>query len=325
MPTGVQIQGDGVAARTAAYLLSQAGIGVRQEAGARPPLPTILLSGSTRQLMRDLFADPRMLEGLPAIRKREVAWGRPSAGPLDHWAYSTSEVELLAALGQPAATARELDFTLYTERPLPAGSAEHRFGERQATLARMVRRPGEPVCQMEATSAGWLFSIPTAGCDGWLIAVGAPLDRQLAESSLIAPVIEHWSATPGSFPTAPRLAWPLTGEGWVACGSAAAGFDPICGEGTSYALREAILAAAVIQEGASAGARAHYESRLLAAFAKHLTQSRSYYESGPGTAWWSAQVLELDRGLVWCRERLAEQGPARFRLVDTRLEPVGMP
>ena len=38
----------------------------------------------------------------------------------------------------------------------------------------------------------------------------------------------------------------MCGPGWLSCGTAALSFDPICGDGTGHAVREGILAAAVI-------------------------------------------------------------------------------
>jgi hypothetical protein len=323
MVAGVKILGDGVAARTAAWLLGQAGIGTRQEATPRPPLPAILLSGATRNLMRDLFADRQLLRQLPAVTHRQVAWSGQTDPPLlEHHAYATNEVELLEAIPQGKLASIEPPFVLQAQRPLAEGVAEHRFGDRTARLANFRQRTTDRVCQMEATPAGWLFTIPQNEQQGWLIAVGASIESQLAESRLIAKSVDSYAAESGSFASSPRLAWPLTGEGWIACGSAAAAFDPVSGEGTAYALREAILAAAVIKEGASYNAREHYEGRLLAAFGKHLALCRNYYASGPHYDWWAHQTAELDRGLDWCRTTLAAQPEARYRLVDTSLMPL---
>jgi hypothetical protein len=325
MPLGARILGEGVAARTAARLLAGAGREVWRSASPRPPLPVILLGAATRNLLRDVFQTPDLLSDLLEITQREVLWRPP--GPshlLPHSAYSTSEEELLASLPAAPSAGPEpaASFTLHAQRPLPAETAEHRFGERFASLARVRRKASAPVCQMEATSAGWLFLIPARDPDAWLIAVGGPLESQLAESRLIAPGLADCEAQPGRFPTAPRLAWPLAGPGWLACGSAAATFDPICGDGTAFAVREGILAAAVFQADALPAALAHYETRLLAAFAKHLALSREYYSSGPATDWWRAQVSELDRGLAWCQLQLNQRPAPQFRLQDSTLVPL---
>ena len=74
---------------------------------------------------------------------------------------------------------------------------------------------------------------------------------------------------------------PLGANSWLACGTAAMAFDPICGDGTAHAIREAILAAAVIRALANGGPAdellAHYEARLTAGFHRHLTLCRQFY------------------------------------------------
>ncbi len=320
MHQAVRIVGDGVAARTLGHLLRSAGIPLRWEATRRPPLPTILLSEATRTILRDVFGRPDLLSSLAAVTSREVKWRTEDPSRIfDHLAYTTSEKELLGALPEPNNEDCEAPFAVYTQRPLPDGVIERRFGDRDATLAKVVRRNGAPRCEMEATRAGWLFLVPAGGPAGWLIAVGASIEEQLTESELVARSVASYEALDGRVPTAPRLAWPLSGEHWLICGSAAAGFDPICGDGTAFALREAILAAAVVKTGPQPAAQQHYATRLLGAFAKHLALCREFYASGPSTDWWRAQVTALDGGLQWCGGELCKQPAPQFRLVDSDL------
>ena len=92
-------------------------------------------------------------------------------------------------------------------------------------------------------------------------------------------------------------------------------FDPLCGDGTAHAIREAILASAVI--GAAARGDdpvqllAHYEARLTAGFRRHLAHCLEYYTSGRTGPWWGQEVESVTRGLVWCDQRLGG-GIARF-------------
>jgi flavin-dependent dehydrogenase len=76
--------------------------------------------------------------------------------------------------------------------------------------------------------------------------------------------VSDYDGAEPEFSASPRIPAPLCGPGWLACGSAAMGFDPICGDGTAHAVREAILALAVIR-GGDHGMPAHYEARLTAA------------------------------------------------------------
>src|SRR5205823_7498746 len=132
----------------------------------------------------------------------------------------------------------------------------------------------------------------------------------------------------GDFPVAPRIASPLCGPGWLACGSAALAFDPICGDGTAHAIREAILAAAVIRAAAQGedteSLLAHYRARLTAGFQRHLLLCREFYSSGGPGEWWRSQCAALDRGLEWCAGQMRGLPPFRYRLDGfelTHLQP----
>jgi flavin-dependent dehydrogenase len=211
------------------------------------------------------------------------------------------------------------EFTL-SALDLPGES--YRFGNRKAAIIKAKLLDSSPVCRMEATSRGWMFLIPAGESEGYLIAVGESWELQLAESRYLAGCLETVVELASGVPTAPRLTWPLFKEGMLAIGSAAAAFDPICGDGTAHAAREGILAAAALCYGATEEALSHYASRLLAAFHKHLEVSRSYYSTGPQTEWWREQVQQLDEGLQWAQERMLELGPPRLRLNRDRLEPL---
>src|SRR5262249_12722556 len=105
----------------------------------------------------------------------------------------------------------------------------------------------------------------------------------------------------------------------LACGSGAMAFDPICGDGTANAIREAILAAAVVRT-AVAGAEdipfllEHYETRLLAGFRKHLAMCLEFYSRGHQTEWWEEQSAALKDGLEWCDAKLGQNPVFHYRL-----------
>src|SRR5690606_27877645 len=171
-------------------------------------------------------------------------------------------------------------------------------------------------CRMESLSAGWLFLVPESAEKGWLLGIGAPLAELLAESRLIAPVLTLGDGAAHPFATAPRLSMPLAGEDWLACGTAALRFDPICGDGTAQAVREAVLAAAVIGGIAAGGDRTallvHYRSMLVAAMRRHLDLCARFYAAGGEGAWWRAQTAALVRGYEACTDILARMPEPRF-------------
>jgi flavin-dependent dehydrogenase len=118
----------------------------------------------------------------------------------------------------------------------------------------------------------------------------------------------------------------LNGPDWLACGSAAMSFDPVCGEGAGNAAREAILASAVmaaIQAGEDPDAvLSHYRSRLLGGFLRHLEICLEFYTRARQGPWWEGEIVLLQRGIEWTRAQMRPLPPPRYRLVDFRLRPL---
>jgi hypothetical protein len=267
-----------------------------------------MLSDAAVALIESVFERQNLFASAPRIRKRIVVWG-PNAKPalLDHSAIAISEEQLLKALGNPPAPPNnfaEPDFTIRAAGDL----ACRKFGSRSATASPIALQPeAEPdACKIESLDSGWLFTIPAGGGKAWLLSVGPP-----------------GAGTPAAFPVMPRIAESLTGPSWLACGSAAMAFDPICGDGTAHAIREAILAAAVIKAiangGDAASLRAHYEARLTAGFARHLANCLPFYTAAASGPWWQNEANALREGLAWCEDRIP---PFQYRLNGFDLEPL---
>jgi hypothetical protein len=335
----VLIQGDGVAAWCCGLLLRRAGFDVLLKPGSRPRLPAVMLSDAAVALMRDVFGKADLFHAAPRVVKRIVAWGPdPKVVVLDHAAVVVSEQDLLEALGTqiidddsnaPPDWTPDWppDWTIIASRPLPGEVVEHRFGNRFATATPVeLKHDAEPAaCWMESLEAGWLFLITTAPGTGWMLSVGAPAAELISRSHLVVERIGHCAAATGTFPCAPRIVSPLCSAGWLACGTAALTFDPICGDGTANAVREAILGAAVITAlhngGDTPSLLAHYEGRLTAGFRKHLEICHGFYRSGGNGDWWKNEAESLLDGLAWCDERLGSNQPFKYRLNGFRLEP----
>jgi hypothetical protein len=331
---GILIRGDSVAAWCCAHLLTKAGFKPALERTARPRLPAIMLSESALALIRDIFERPHLFRTAHPITRRSVSWG-PHAEPaaFDHEAVVVSEPELLRELEQgleppPPHLDREADFTIFASRPLPSESVEHRFGSRHAHAApiRLRNAQDSGSCWIESLEDGWLFLIPNAVESGWLLSVGPSLPTVLKRSRLIAERIASVGDLSGEFPSSPRIMSPLSGPRWLACGTAGMAFDPLCGDGTAHAIREAILAIAVVK-AISAGGDAeqllhHYEARLTAGFRRHLAVSLDFYQSGNRGTWWDQQTGFLRQGLEWCARRLTEYGEFRYQLAGFELRSI---
>jgi hypothetical protein len=311
----VLIRGDGVAARCCAYLLRQAGYGISFESVNRPRIPVIMLSDTAQGLIREIFQKDSLFRDLPRIEKRIVAWGSGAAPvELDHSAVVVSEDFLLKSLGLPEEIeSGPADWTIYAAPPLPASTA-HRFGSRMASAVAVEMKAAANTCWIESLDDGWLFLN-----SGWLLSVGPCLGK----SSVVREQIAGFDSSVGQFPASPRMVAPLGGSRWISCGTAAMAFDPLCGDGTAHAVREAILASAVIR-AADAGESAadllsHYEARLTAGFQRHLVQCREFYSSGGNGDWWRAEAVAVAEGLEWCGRRLEGLGGFRFQLKGLEL------
>lgn len=324
----VAISGGGIAAECCAHLLGRAGFATARTAGGRASVPAILLSDAALALLRDVFERPDLFADRPRITHRVVAWGAGEPVTLPHGAIVLSgselEVALGGALGAPPGAAAQAGMTIHAAPPFPAGALRS-FGSRRAIAAqvRLVHEADRSACWIEAVEEGWLFLIPSAPPSAWLLAVGAPLGTLIGQSRHIAPRVELLGETSSAFDTCPRLLTALQGPDWLACGSAAIAFDPICGDGTAQAVREAIMACAVIgamREGGDQEAlRIHFESMMLGAMRRHLRLCAQFYASGGQGQWWRAQLADLAEGFDWCTARLAKAPEPRYELHGFRL------
>ena len=326
----VLIRGDGVAAYCCAHLLGRAGYRIELQPADRPRLPAIMLNHRAVALIRDVFDNQTLLRNAPAIHKRMVSWGDNSnVLAVDHSGIVVSEEALLEELSfalpdqsPPALTA---DWTIHASKPIPGPSDEHCFGTRVASAVPVTLKSnaGPLACWIESLDDGWLFLIPSSPESAWLLAVGNAPENLLAASAVIANEIDACDRTARQFPAYPRIVSPLAGSHWLACGTAAMAFDPLCGDGTAHAIREAILASAVIKSVAKdeqAGILAHYDARLTAGFRRHLALCHQFYRSGGNTPWWRKELAGIESGLAWCDQKLKTHGDFRYRLADFELQ-----
>jgi len=325
------IRGTGVAASCCAHLLEAAGFRVCLAESQRPRIPAILLSEAAQALLGDVFGRRDLFGGLFRIDRRIVAWEPGSALlTLPHQAVVISEealLELLRPERDESAPADAEGWTVYTSRPLPVPAEQHCFGSRTASIVPVdLKDAGPPACRIEALECGWLFLIPTSPASGWLVSIGGPHEILLAESRLIADQVAVSGPAGATFPAYPAIADPLCAPGWLACGAAALSFDPLCGDGTGNAVREAILASAVIRAAIAEdnvdGLLSHYRSRLTAGFARHLELCRGFYISGNRGPWWDQEVASLEEGIAWCHQVLGAGNVNHYRLLGFELQAI---
>jgi hypothetical protein len=306
-----------------------------------------LIGNATQALIEDVFERGDLFRGAQRVSKRIVAWGSHGSGAaqntqpveLPHSAVVISERELTDRLapGNVVRSAADAhansaagDWTIITSRTRYArnNNVDHHFGSRiaHATPVRLKEDCARDACWIESLDNGWLFLLPGPS-SGWLLSVGGPAEQQVPHSRLVGAQIESIGSAVGQFPSYPRASDPLCGPGWLVCGAAAMAFDPICGDGAGNAVREAILASAVIKAIKSTVTSsdidhllAHYKARLLAGFLKHLELCRQFYAACSGD-WWTAELSRLDEGIEWCSGQLGSEPKFRYRLRGFDLEP----
>lgn len=325
---------------TAAHLMQRAGFAFMREPGLRRPVPVIMLSDAALSLLRDVFGNAALFADKPRIERRIVRWGSPEAVAMPHGAVIVSEDDLSDVLdmfprgNKPKASSAKpdraklniqqsndfnADFAIHAMPPFPEGEML-RFGERLSATARVTLKADAPArtCWIEAVGAGWLFLIPDGYGQAWLLAVGGAPQALAQSAPLIGPLIESLEPAGGQFDTSPRMLAKLAGDGWLACGTAAIAFDPICGDGTAQAAREGILAAGVI--GALARGEepsdlaTHYHSLLLASLRRHLQLSLPFYANGGAGPWWHEQYAAAREGYDRTTALLSRLPEPRFAL-----------
>ena len=328
----VLVRGDGVAASSCSRLLDGASIQVGMEAQHRPKLPAIMLGETTQKLLRDVFDGKDLFTGLPRISRRVVLWGAGAAPvTVPHSAVVVSEQELLDRIQSGSGmhetvTSGVPDWTIFASSPLPPVSVQFHFGSRPATASAVILESEAEAgsCWIESLENGWLFLLPTGNRNAWLLSVGDSVESLLSASLLIHERIRHLVPSPGTFHSHPRAAFPLSAPGWLSCGTAALGFDPLCGDGAGNAVREAILGSAVFraafETGDVHGLVSHYQTRLLGGFRRHLALCFEFYKSGHSGPWWDRQLDDLQQGLSWCSDELKRSPGYHYRLNGFRLE-----
>ncbi len=331
----VKIFGDGLAACCAARLLVDRGFSISLHKAGRLKPARLLVSDPTQSLLREIFRAPNLFAHAPGIRRRIVRWGaKAETLELPHRGLVISERELLDRLWRQTSIA-EIDpaslaaWSLVASSDFAALPALESFGARRASVASVVLAPNAPQdsCWVESLPDGWLFLLPAGDARGALIATGYAPEPPLAQSNLVTRQIAHIeSAASRAFPAFPQILTEVCGPDWLALGSAAMTFDPLCGEGAGHAARVALLASAVLQAAAKghppASLLAHYSTRLLQGFLRHLQVCLPFYQSGGDGDFWMSETAALELGIAWAQQRLSRRAPCQFRFSGYDLEPI---
>ena len=331
----ISIRGDGITACCCARLLRTSGFKVAVSNAPRPRMAAILVGDRSQALLNDVFGDTDLFRGMAAVRKRIVLWGMQSKPViLPHSAAVVPESAILQRMWStvppgPDEVSEADNWTIVASPPLPSDTFTCDFGSRTAftNTVDLAPRAESEACWIESLENGWLFLLNVGNGRGSLISVGEAPESLLANSRLVGERVSGLGDATGRFSAHPRILSRLCGEKWLACGPAAVGFDPLCGDGTGNAVREAILACAAIRgifRGFDAAdVLAHYSFRLNAGFLRHLELCRNFYLEARSGAWWEAEIARLDAGIASIRKQIADTaGPPRYRLDNFDLQQI---
>jgi hypothetical protein len=328
MTARIAIHGDGIAACCCSTLLRQQKAILAHTDASRPQLPAVLISEGTQALLREIFQDEKLFEGLPQISKRVVAWNGLAAETFPHSAVIAPEQairkRLQAHLPTPTADAPDqAEWNIFTSKRSGEFVSELHFGSRVATVLEVTLRGSalKDACWAESVEGGWLFLIAIGNGKGSLICTGDEPASLLQASRLVCAQIEMLSgdAKAAQFPAYPRTLSKLHGRNWIACGTAAMFFDPLSGEGTGAAVRESILAAATIRailRGDNPDqVLAEFSLRMRLGFLRHLEMCRKFYQIESKARFWNEELAMLDEGISWARGEISKHPAPRYQLV----------
>ncbi len=341
------VLGSGVAALCSAHLLAHHGWKVEVHEGADSDGPRLVLNPTTVQLVHELFGEniARWPEA-HGLRGRCMRWNA-DAGPqyAGEPATVVSSQTLRRRLRERVLGAT--DRVSFVRAEAGAERAEPLAGDRWVVSARGRNAAGSGCRQwfrrhvlvadvacdaaaadafMEATPQGWVFLFPHAAGMATLQAMvasaaadpDAQLAAMLAETTLIAPRLAEPPRPAKTVPAAPRLGDDLCRRGWIAVGDEAVSLDPLCGDGTGYALREAILAAGVVrwvEDGLpAAAALGHYRLRLQRTVAAHLRACLGFYREARFSGAWAPELEAMETGRRELERSVAAQPEAALRI-----------
>jgi 2-polyprenyl-6-methoxyphenol hydroxylase-like FAD-dependent oxidoreductase len=331
------ITGASVAGLTLARLLLDRGWSVALQCRASGPRPPIVIGDSTWRLLHDVWHARSGFLRAHHLRSRIVTTdGGYQVIADEAWVPDVAlRTHLLAALTKDetsAADPRHWQIDASGRGCRPRWSA----GRRTVAAAYAELRPGAPRDQrwFEPVESGWLFAAPIAhGRPDAIVQLMTPapddgsaaelLDCALASSRLtrervvcIRPPVSTWAG------------YPVIDDCWPAprslrIGEAAMTLDPICGDGTGYAIRGALLAAAALEAIESGDSeqlvREHVRTRLRLAFEGHLRACIETYGALTHHACWAAELHAMTEVLASLDARPASVDDLPFRLAGSQL------
>ena len=341
MPSA-RVIGGGIGALCCAALLRRKGWDVTLCLPPKTQSPAVVLNAVTIQIIHDIFGDVNyLLQDAQPIKRHYINWGdnRPdeftpcSAFALTADVLSARLFDLLKQdsqliiAGESDADSK-FDWDIYAANGQRTIIPPRRFGRRSAICVDVtLHDDGDSTTSfIEATPGGWLFLAPVARGRAVLQAVvpEKPADVVQTTRALLDPtkqikrIVKDLADAAFTVECAPKKLDRMDGPNWLATGTAACSYDPLCGDGTGYAIRAAILAAAVLdgidRETKKESLLTYYKLRLTYAFYTHLRSCLSLYSSASFNHIWRRELSMMEDGLGKVEQELSNMSTTQYQL-----------
>ncbi|MGK7940651.1 MAG: NAD(P)/FAD-dependent oxidoreductase [Crocosphaera sp.] len=325
--------------------------------------PSLVLNDVCETLLGELFGQSPLSEWGQPLTYRWVRWGNDASEQVYQPAHAVPSHVLLSQIRQSdimqsvsvvdarkITTEQLLDnyaWTVFCTHQqgliyLPSHKSQETLFPPLSGGKRMILTAESPhdclelrnSCYIESLANSWLFYAPLDEQLGMVQAClpTFPANPQKAlleclyQSRLIGPLVKQIDQV-RCFPSAPRLQWPLYGSRWLMAGEPTIKLDPVSGEGTPFALRSGILAAAVVdgilQNPNNLNSLLnYYQTRLTHSFIAHLEGCSQYYQSvfGNHPLWQReiSQMIELAEDLS-SRVQQPTESNLNYQLIGFKL------
>lgn len=337
MKKRVLIIGCGITGLSCAKLLSSHGWEVEILGTPNYNKPYLVLNGITCELLQDIWQDPHLWDDAFSLTKHKVIWGEESTmtninypavsiegtvlekrlyNQLNHCIHITDNVKKFqASLNPDYLQHLNQKFTWIIDSSGRESQVSEILGKRKrlvfgerhviSTKVRLKSTNKQIGSWMEAVKDGWIFLAPLSQQTALLqvmlpgspICASTALSQILDQSKLIQAQISSVLHTPKLFNATPSLNLSPYGKGWISIGDAACSFDPICGDGTGYAIRQVFLATGALN-GIATGieyeeALQHFTMRLRKTFCSHLEHCINYYSESFSSILWKDELSRM--------------------------------
>jgi hypothetical protein len=301
----VLIKGEGLAALTAAYLLSQNGTTVSVQQEAVHARPVLMIPENTSWLLNDIWnIDDQLKQYTHPVSFKRIIQENGNADVFPVTAFSVEQNWLQQALKNklkdeyPAVNWLDASGDENTARynwvinAIPQETSFENFGTRCITACMFdyeADTAQNNYCQMLQIEGAWFFLFPVSTATGCLQVMhvpGAVYNFEEAAfiikqpSGLIIKAAENKNAI--VFPAFPRLSKKFYGENEIFIGPSLVRYDPIAGDGTGHAIRSAAWAARIImrsfQNEDVKELKQTFQSSITTHFQQHLASCREHYK-----------------------------------------------